>query len=95
MERSQTAMSILTLLNNINDLIVKSNQRKEADDVMRAIELYAKNKNFKFPNDKADAFRAILLDARPNTITNLIFNMANDVMTTDEKNSRKNSGTSK
>lgn len=94
MERSQTAMSILTLLNNIDELVVKSNQRKEADDVMRAIELYAKNKDFKFPNDKADAFRSILLDARPNTISNLIFNIANDVMANDEKNARKKSGTS-
>jgi len=77
---SDVATSILTLLNNINELIVKSSDRKNAEDVMRALRVYAKSKNFPVSQDKIDNFFAILIDARPYTLTMLIKDIADDVI---------------
>lgn len=77
---SDVATSILTLLNNINELIVKSSDRKNAEDVMRALRVYAKSKKFPVPEDKIDNFFAILIDARPYTLTMLIKDIADDVI---------------
>ena len=43
---SDTARSLITLLNNVNDLIVQSSNRTDAKEVMRALSVYAKNKSF-------------------------------------------------
>jgi hypothetical protein len=77
---SDTARSILTILNNINDLIVQSSEREEARDVMRALRVYAKNKNFPMPQDKIDNFYAVLLDAKPFTLTSIIKDIAEEVI---------------
>lgn len=87
-EYSPSAVSILTLLNNVSELIVKCNNRKEASDVMRAIAIYAKSKSFTLPEHKIESFHAILLDARPNTLENLIYSIAGDIITA-ENNKRK------
>jgi len=82
---SDTARSILTILNNINDLIVQSSEREEARDVMRALRVYANNKNFPMPQDKIDNFYAVLIDAKPFTLTSIIKDIAEDVIIIDKK----------
>lgn len=85
---SDTATSILTLLNNINELIVKSSNRQDAREVMKALKVYAKGKNFPMPDEKMDNFHAILIDARPLTLTMLIKDIADDVIIADSKNEK-------
>ena len=89
---SPTATSILTLLNNINELIVKSSDRKNAEEVMKALRVYAKGKGFLTPEDPIDTkiqnFFAILNDARPYTTTVLILDIAKDVIAADTKNKK-------
>jgi len=75
-----TAISILTLLNNSNDLIIQSNDRQNARDVMKALNIYAHNKNFKLPEDKIDNFNAVILDARSYTLSSLIQDIAKDII---------------
>ena len=92
---SDTATSILTLLNNINELIVKSSDRKNAEGVMRALCVYAKGKSFPITKDKIDNFYAILLDARPYTLTMLIKDIADDVLVIESKDKSKSKNKSK
>ena len=80
---SVTAISLVTLLNNIDELIVKSNNRQDAKDVMRAFRTYAKNHNFTIPEDKVDNFHAVLLDSRPYTLSSIIHDIAADVIKID------------
>lgn len=80
---SQTATSILTLLNNVNDLIVQSQNREDARDVIHALNVYAENKNFTLPKDKIDSFLAVLIDSRPYTLSSLLQDIARDIVTTD------------
>ena len=81
-ELSQTAKSILILLNNIDELIVLSNNRKDARAVMDALTVYAHGKNFPVPVGKVENFYAILLDGRPNTISFVVKDMATDIIKT-------------
>ena len=82
---SPTATSLLILLNNIRDLVAQSNNRQGAKDVMSALKIYARNKNFPCPEDKIDDFYAVLLDSRPNTISFLLHDIAQDIITADKK----------
>jgi len=82
---SQTAISILTLLNNIDELIVKSQDRENARDVMKALNVYAASKNFRLPQDKVDNFYAVLLDSRIYTLSSLLKDIAVDVTIIDTK----------
>ena len=82
---SQTAISILTLLNNINDLILQSQDRENARDVMRALNVYASSKDFPLPQDKVDNFYAVLIDSRIYTLSSLLKDMAMDVTIADYK----------
>jgi hypothetical protein len=82
-ELSNTALSLLTLLNNINELISISFKKAEARDVMKALTIYAKQKNFKLPEDKISNFHFILLDSRPITISYLLRNIAADIVKED------------
>lgn len=77
---SPTAISIITLLNNINDLIVVSNKRSEASDVMRALSIYAHNMNYQLPEDKIENFHKVLLDSRPITLSFIIHEIAKDIV---------------
>lgn len=80
---SPTALSLITLLNNINDLVAVSHKRKEARDVMEAFRIYAKNSNFILPEStqlKIDHFNAVLLDSRPITVTYLVQDIAQDIL---------------
>jgi len=82
---SPITLSILTLLNNIDELIEQSANRQEAQDVMRALRVYADNKDFDLPEEKIDNFYAILLDSRRHTISYLLQDIAADVMANDKK----------
>jgi hypothetical protein len=82
---SDTAHSILVLLNNANELIVKSSDRKNAADVMRAITAYAKGKNYPLNQERLDNFGAVLYDARPYTLTMIIKDIADEVMLIEQK----------
>lgn len=86
---SDTATSIITLLNNVNELIVKSSDRKNAEEVMRALRAYAQGKNFIVSQDKIDNFFAIIHDARPYTLTMLIKDIADDVLAIESKDKSK------
>lgn len=82
-EISIIATSIITLLNNVNDLVVMSNKRKEARDVMDAIKIYAKNSKFilsEAAKQKISHFDSVLLDSRPITITYLIQDIAQEIL---------------
>lgn len=69
-------------------MIVKSSDRKSAEEVMRALRVYAKEKHFEIPPEKIDNFFAILIDARPLTLTLLIKDIAEDVIIFDSKGRR-------
>jgi len=81
---SHRTVSILALLNNINDLIVESSNREKARDVMRALVVYAKEKRFRLPEEKIENFYAILLDSKPYTLTSLIKDIAQSVIATNQ-----------
>ena len=85
---SPTASSMLIILNNAKELI-EHNERQKAQDVIRALAIYAKNKNFKIPADKIDNFCSVLIDARPNTLAFLIKDITRDVIDADKKNQAK------
>lgn len=88
MELSPSASSIVTLLKNISELIVVSNKRQEAKDVMTATVVYASNNNIRIPKEKVDMFYAKLLDARPYTLSYLVMDIAKDVMIIDSKDKK-------
>lgn len=79
-ELPQSVRSILTLLNNINELITISSKRKEAKDVMDALVIYAKSKNVVLPEEKILTFYARLIDARPITLTLLIMEISKELI---------------
>ena len=93
-ELSPSVRSILTLLHNINELLIISNKRQEAKDVMRAIEVYAKCKNVSIPEDKIEMFYSRLLDSRPITLSCLVSDIGHDVITSERVKSSKNKKTS-
>jgi len=79
---SPTAKSLLVLLNNVDELIVLSNNRKAAREVMKAFTIYAHGKNYPVPSGKVDNFYAILLDGRPETISFIVKDIAGDIIKT-------------
>jgi len=79
-ELSPTAKSLLVLLNNVDELIIKSNNRRDAKEVMRAFAVYALGKNYPIPTDKVDAFYDHLLDGRPQTLSFIVKDIAGDVV---------------
>lgn len=82
-ELSPTAQSILTLLNNVNELIVESSNRRDAREVIKALSLYAEEKRFDLPQDKIQNFLEVLIDSKPYTLTTLLMDIAEDVVTAD------------
>ena len=89
-ELSPSVRSVLTLLNNVRELLVVSNKRQEAKDVMRAIEIYATSKSVAIPEDKFEMFYARLLDSRPLTLATLISDLGHDVITSERQKTAKN-----
>ena len=77
---SETTSTLVTLLNNIDELIVVSNQRKEASEAMRALTIYANNLKFPIPDEKIQNFQAVLLDSRPMTLRYILQSIAADIV---------------
>jgi len=88
---SETASFILTLLNNIDEL-GKHYDKKSAGEVMEALRIYGKNKDFIKDGDSVsksiENFFAVLLDARSYTISMIIRDIADEVMMIDMKNKK-------
>lgn len=82
---SETATSILVLLNNINDLIMKSNDRTSAKEEMKALSIFGEEKGFPLPQDKIDNFQLRLLDSKPFTLNSMILDIAEDVIFVDQR----------
>ena len=80
---SPTANQLISILNNINELVVISNDRAAAKDVMRAFRTYAQTKNFSISDEKIDNFLSVLLDSRTITVSSLLQDIASDVSYTD------------
>jgi hypothetical protein len=80
---SPVASSILTLLNNIDELISISQDRESAQEVMRCMVVYAKDNNFVLPQKKIDNFYRICIDTKPNKLSSIIKDIAFDVAYTD------------
>jgi hypothetical protein len=81
---SPTASTLLTLLNNVNDLIVISQKRKEAKDVMKALTIYAENLGYTLPTEKIENFNAVLIDSRPITLSYLLHDIAATIVQNDK-----------
>lgn len=96
---SSEAMSLIALFNNAKDLIVVSQKRKEADDVVKAATIYAQNVGINLSEDtleKIENFSSVLLDSRPNTLVYILQCIVQDIVTAEKmkrmkskKNSRK------
>ncbi len=84
MEPSPDIKSIITLLNNADDLIVISSKRAEASDVMDAIKIFAKSHHVELPEDQIEDFYDLLYDSRPNTLSGLLRNIAHTLITQDK-----------
>jgi len=82
---SQTGKSIITLLNNINELITISQDKKGAQEVMRCVVRYSKDNSFTIPQEKIENFYRICLDSRPCVLSSLISDIARDVQLEDRK----------
>jgi len=82
---SQTGKSIITLLNNINELITISQDRQGAQEVMRCLDKYSKDNSFTIPQEKIDNFHRICIDSRPCVLSSLISDIARDVQIEDRK----------
>ena len=85
MEVSETAKAIITLLNNADDLILISNKRAEAKDVVRASVVYAKNNDFPLPDERIHSFYDVLLDSPPRVLSSLLREISFDVIDNDKK----------
>jgi len=86
---SQTATSLLTILNNINELVTIANDKAKAKEVMKAFKIYADNKSFPVNEDKVDGFQNVLLDARPSTLSSILQDIASDIMSVERKRNQK------
>jgi hypothetical protein len=82
-EISPVAKSILVLLNNAEELVRHSSNRKDAKEVIRAARIYAQSKNFPMPEEEIEDFNDILLDAKPNRISAKIREIASKVINSE------------
>lgn len=73
----------ISLLNNVSELIIQSNDRKDAKEVLKALKVFIKNKkinNFEILDTKINNFMSVMLDCRPSTLAALIKNMIQSVI---------------
>ena len=87
---SSEAMSLIALYNNAKDLIVISQKRKEADQVVKAATIYAQNVGITLSEDTLDKinnFSSVLLDSRPNTLVYILQSIVQDIVS--EERSKK------
>lgn len=79
MKISEKARSVIVLLNNAADLIVVSNDRKNAAGVVRAASIFAKSNGVNIDEWMVDGFHDVLIDSRPETLKSILFSIAADV----------------
>jgi hypothetical protein len=84
-QHSQTARSLIVLLNNISELIVISNDRKGALEVLDCFEKYAETHSFPLPKEKVSNFKRVCLDSRPITLNSIIKSIAMVIIEYDRK----------
>jgi hypothetical protein len=85
-EISTDIMSLISLYNNAKDLIVISQKRREANDVVKAASIYARNIGIDFSDDtkeKIENFSSVLLDSRSNTLVHLLQGIVQDIVTSE------------
>jgi len=82
---SEIGKSLITLLNNINELITVSSDRQGAQEVMRCLSVYAQDHSFKLPKEKIENFYRICIDSRPCVLSALLSDIAKDVTVEDRK----------
>ena len=87
--KSQTTISLLTLLNNVDELIRISQDRKNAKEVMKCLVVYANNHSFPIPNSKINNFYRVCIDSRPDTLSYLVHDIAKEIIRTDVKKEYK------
>lgn len=87
-ELSQTAKSLITLLNNVNELVVDSSRRTAAKDVLKAMKIYAQNVRYSIPDELIDDLSDVMLDSRDITITYMIREIATKIAKDDLKQSK-------
>jgi len=87
---SQEAESILTFLNNIEELIVQSNNRKDAAKVLRSLQAFIKDNKYPLPELESDIknLLRVLIDSRPYTISSMLHDMGRDVIQLEHKQHR-------
>ena len=85
-EISKTGKTLLSLLNNVGDLVVISNDRRSAVDVMKALQIYASSNNYSLPPAKIDDFFVRVYDARPYDIRNITLEIGNHILNNEMKN---------
>lgn len=82
---SDTALTLITHLNNINDLIVIASDRNAAKDSMKAFKLYAQGKNVTVPEEKIEHFMSVLYDARPYTLTCILKEISEEILISEKR----------
>lgn len=88
MEHSQILISILSLLNNAKELIFHSD-RQNANRVLKAVNIYAKENGMPFNEDKFKVFSRVLIDSRQNTLNEIIDDIAQDFIQAEKKSKLK------
>ena len=86
---SSSGKTILALLNNVGDLVAISNDRKSAEEVMKASVIYAKSQGISLPEDKINTFFARLYDARPQDIRTMSLDIGKAIMNKEIEKLRK------
>lgn len=81
---SQEAKTILSLLNNCEELVTISNDRKRAADQIKALAIFARNKKFPMNETKIQNYLKVIIDSRAETLKYILMDIANDVVSVDK-----------
>jgi len=84
----QTFTSILSLLNNAKDLVFHSD-RQNANRVLSAVRIYARENGVPFNDDKFTVFSRVLIDSRQHTLDELIDDIALDFILAEKRSKIK------
>lgn len=82
-EISPVAKSILVLLNNVEELIRISNNRKDSKEVMKAAHIFAQSKNFPMPEQEIENFYQILIDSPSQKLSFAVRDIASKVINSE------------
>lgn len=85
MQISDKARSVIVLLNNAADLIVVSNDRKNAAGVVKAASIFAKSNGVDIDEWMVSGFFDVINDSRPETLKSILYSIASDVAHKNKK----------